>query len=71
MTETLGELVRLHREVKGMSQRELAEIIEVNETTIWRVENDRVTPTTDTLVAIADALEVGISKLLPTPGGEK
>ena len=65
MSETLGRLLYLHRVSKGISQRELAENVGVAETTIWRIEHDRVTPTTDTLVALSDALQIGIAKLIP------
>jgi transcriptional regulator with XRE-family HTH domain len=65
MSETIGHLIRLHRQVAKLSQRELAEAIGAVETTIWRIENNRVTPTMDTVVAIAQALKVKVDGLLP------
>lgn len=59
-----GTLIRLHREAAGMSQRELGETIEVAETTVWRWENGRVTPSLPALRRLADALGTTIDALI-------
>lgn len=46
---------------KGMSQRELAEVSKVQQTTIARMETLKVIPRLNTLVRIAECLDIEIS----------
>lgn len=64
--ESIGSLVRLHRLASELTQKELAAKVGVAETTIWRVENDQLEPTLDTIIGIADALGCKIDDLVPT-----
>ncbi len=61
----LGRDVKARREAAGLSQRELADIVEIRQTNIARLEAGDVVPTICTLDRIADALgltlEVGFS----------
>lgn len=57
-TLTLGERVRLWRHVRKLSQRELADIAEIDLATVWRIENGRVQPSLETLLALTKALMV-------------
>jgi transcriptional regulator with XRE-family HTH domain len=61
---TIGENIKKLREQKGLSQKELAGMIEVNPAQYGRVENDKVEPTLKTLLKIADALEVTLDDLV-------
>lgn len=61
---TIGENIKGIREHKGLSQKELAGMIEVNPAQYGRVENDKVEPTLKTLLKIADALEVTLDELV-------
>lgn len=51
--EIIGKQIRAFREKKGYSQDELAEIMEVNRTTISKVETGKFAITIDYLVRFA------------------
>lgn len=55
--ESFGDYVRLMREQRGMSGRELAKRVEVVNTTIIGVENGNM-PKVDLFVKLVDALEL-------------
>ena len=55
---TVGERIILKREELGLSQRELAEKIGVNQATLSKWESDRMAPRSKNLQALADALKV-------------
>ncbi|WP_262711684.1 helix-turn-helix transcriptional regulator [Niastella caeni] len=56
--------LRILRENAGMSQQELADIAEVSKLTIQRIENAKYSATLDTLVSIAEALNIPLKKLV-------
>lgn len=62
--ERIAERILKQRERKLMSQRELAEKAGVDRKTINRIENGHFSPSIDTLLRIADVLEVTPSRLL-------
>ena len=53
-----GERFKQARELKGLTQKQLADVIGVNQSTIAHIESERVSPTTDTINAIADQTDV-------------
>ncbi len=61
--EVIGKQIRAFREKKGFSQDELAEIMEVNHSTISKVENGKFAITIDYLVKFAWYLDFNISVL--------
>lgn len=61
---TIGERVRQVRTDRGLSQPQLAELAGTTETTLSRIENGRVSPTLDTLINIARALDVRVGDLI-------
>lgn len=61
--EAIGKQIRAFREKKGFSQDELAEIMEVNRTTISKVETGKFAITIDYLVKFAWYLDFDISVL--------
>jgi transcriptional regulator with XRE-family HTH domain len=61
--EIIGKQIRAFREKKGFSQDELAEIMEVNRSTISKVENGKFAITIDYLVKFAWYLDFNISVL--------
>lgn len=63
---TIGARCRVYRHLAGLSQREAGEKAGVDETTIWRIEANRVQPTVETLTTIAEALGVPVGALLGT-----
>ena len=61
--EVIGKQIRTFREKKGFSQDELAEIMEVNRSTISKVENGKFAITIDYLIKFAWYLNFNISVL--------
>ena len=61
--EVIGKQIRTFREKKGFSQDELAEIMEVNRSTISKVETGKFAITIDYLVKFAWYLDFNISVL--------
>ena len=61
--EVIGKQIRTLREKKGFSQDELAEIMEVNRSTISKVETGKFAITIDYLVKFAWYLDFNISVL--------
>ena len=61
---TIAERIRLTRQQKGLSQKELAEKSEVNLKSLSRYELGSSVPPSDALKAIADALGVSADHLL-------
>jgi len=54
----LGKKVRTLRTAKGWPQAHLAMLCSVDERTVRRIENGEVTPSLETVQALAQALEV-------------
>jgi transcriptional regulator with XRE-family HTH domain len=61
--EAIGKQIRAFREKKGFSQDELAEIMEVNRSTISKVETGKFAISIDYLVKFAWYLDLDISVL--------
>ena len=61
--EAIGREIRAFREKKGFSQDELSEIMEVNRSTISKVETGKFAITIDYLVKFAWYLDFDISVL--------
>ncbi|MFQ9979302.1 helix-turn-helix domain-containing protein [Clostridium cadaveris] len=61
---TLGQNIKKYRKQKGLTQSELAEIIDLKSITIRKYESDDREPSIDILNKIAAALGVTIGKLL-------
>ena len=61
---TLGQYLREAREKKGLSVRQLAEIVGVSHTTIYDCENDLSEPRISTLKWIAEALDISLIELV-------
>lgn len=64
--EKLSLNIRLARERKGMTKRELAERCGMEESNYWRFENPstKLNPTLKILVQICEVLEVELNELL-------
>jgi transcriptional regulator with XRE-family HTH domain len=61
--EVIGKQIRTFREKKGFSQDELAEIMEVNRSTISKIETGKFAITIDYLVKFAWYLDFNFSVL--------
>lgn len=61
---SIGENIKKLRKNKGLSQKQLAEILNLSEITIRRYEKCSNIPTIETINKIADALGMPLSELL-------
>jgi len=61
----IGSRIKTLRQVRGISQEELAEKTSLNTKYISSIERGKANPTLDTFIKIADALKLGIPR--PTP----
>ncbi|ACV21905.1 anaerobic benzoate catabolism transcriptional regulator [Slackia heliotrinireducens] len=59
----LGVRIAKLREEKGMSQRRLALVLELDRVTLNRIESGTANPTISTLMRIADGLDVAFEEL--------
>lgn len=64
---TIGERIKQVRKAKGMKRRELAEKIGTTPQTICRYEADGRIPKADTVIKIAEVLNIPTSDLLGEP----
>ena len=64
---TIGERIKQAREAKGIKQKKLAEILEVNYTTISRWEKGEREPRVGDIQKLAVALDISVSDLLGEP----
>ena len=60
---TLGQLIRSRREEKGYSQEKLAELCDLSDKAISKIELDISKPKAHNLCAICKALEMDIGEL--------
>jgi putative transcriptional regulator len=60
----LGARICLTRKAKGLSQQELAALIEYEKSHMSRLEKGGTNPTYLTLMKVAKALDISISELL-------
>ena len=62
----IGYKIKEYRKIKGLTQKELAEIVEMGHTTIANYEKGFRTPKKNTLFKLANALNVTIDDFFPT-----
>ena len=62
--KALGANIRKRRKEKKLRQADLAEMVDVSDTHIGRIENGKGVPSLATLAAIANALDTGIDRLV-------
>lgn len=67
---TFGETIKELRKQRGMTQRELADLLEVNFTYISKIENDKleVLPSEDLIRRMAEVLKADAEELLDLAG---
>lgn len=63
----LGDLIRRARERKGLSQDDLADQVGLSRTTLHRYEKGAMAPRMDTLLAMAESLELSRRALFSPP----
>lgn len=64
--EIVGLRLRMLREQRGLTQQQLADLLEVDRQYVWKLENGMKNITLDYLDRIAKALSVGQSAFLNT-----
>jgi len=67
LNKKIGQRIIALREQKGWSQSDLARACSKDRQAIEKLENGRVNPTLYTLLEIANALEIALSKLVDLP----
>lgn len=60
----LGKRIRKHRIAKKWTQQMLGEHCDITPTNISHIERAKISPSLETLVKIANALEIGLDELL-------
>ncbi|MDR0598270.1 MAG: helix-turn-helix domain-containing protein, partial [Treponema sp.] len=63
MRYNFGEKIREVRERRSLTLREVAEKAGVSESLVSQIERNRVSPAIDTLLALADALDLDLEYL--------
>ena len=64
ITKKLGDNIRNYREQRGFTQEKLAELSNISEKHLSKIERGKINIKIDTLVNIADALGTSVDKLL-------
>lgn len=64
LKKNIGQAVRFYRRKKGISQYKLAELTELSPSYISEIETGKKTPSLETLLEIAKALDVDLWDLL-------
>ena len=60
----LGEILRRHRKAAGLTQEALAHAAGVDRTYVSMLENDKGSPTLETLFRLCDAIGVAASEVV-------
>ncbi len=63
MADTIGPRVRALRDRRGWTQQHLSEVAGINSRTVQRIETGRHVPSQETLMALAGAFDVDVSRL--------
>lgn len=73
--QSMGEIISAHRKEKGMTQKELADLLNITDKAVSKWERDIACPDTQTIPKLAQILEVSIEELLSgkaaPPSGHK
>lgn len=64
-----SECLKLARQQKGITQKQLAELLNVPVSTINRYENDNMEPRLNTVMQIAEVLHMSVDELIHFPYG--
>ena len=62
--EEIGKTIVSLRNQKGLKQKQLADLLEIEDSSLRRIESGRTNPTVATLYRIAQALEVEVNELV-------
>ena len=59
----VGEKIRKVREAKGFTQKQVAIMLDMDQSQYFKIENDKTDPTTSTLEKISKSLGIEVSEL--------
>ena len=62
---TTGQKLKLVRKERGLTQKELSEILSIAESAVRKYESGTIEPKLNTIVQFAKALDINPTKLLP------
>jgi transcriptional regulator with XRE-family HTH domain len=62
--ESLARALREYRERKQLTQKDLAQLCNITQTTVSEIENGKANPTLDVLLKLAAALQVPLAGLV-------
>lgn len=62
--KSIGELIAARRKEKGMTQKELADLLNITDKAVSKWERDIACPDTQTIPKLAEILDVSIEELL-------
>lgn len=62
--KSFGQVLRMAREVRGLSQESLADLSGLSRTFISEIERGNASPTLDVLIRISNGLGVKLSELI-------
>ncbi len=65
---SIGKVIADLRTELGLSQADLAQVAELSENTIWKIENERSPGSRTTVEKIAQALQITVSELYRRAG---
>ena len=65
LTIQFGQLVRIYRKERNMSQEQLALLCNMDRSYLGRIERGEVNPTLEKIYELADALKILPTSLLP------
>jgi transcriptional regulator with XRE-family HTH domain len=65
--KAFADRLRYLRKQKGLSQKKLADIANIEQTTVARIELVQLAPTLDLLISISRAMELEIYELVHDP----
>ena len=62
--ERFGQILKKRREELNLTQNDISNMTEVDQSTIWRIENERVIPTLESLIKLSVAYKIDLYFLL-------
>jgi transcriptional regulator with XRE-family HTH domain len=62
--EDIGDRIRIAREARGMKQKDLATRLGVEQSHVWKWENNKRVPRMQTLATICDMLDVTLDYVI-------
>lgn len=71
LSKSIGALVAARRKELGLTQDELAELVEIEQESMSRIETGAITPSLSRLLSLADALNCPVEALLRPASNRK